>query len=78
MAENKEELERPGVGYERSDVDSWAIGKFAIAMVLVCVASAGMLLMFFHYLIEREGPPPPKASTGMNRDATKMPPAPQL
>ena len=31
----------------------------------------------FHYFA-REGPVPPKATTGMTRDATKMPPAPQL
>ena len=78
MAGNKHELERPGPGFERSDVDAWAIGKFAIALVLICVASLGMLLMLFHYLIEREGPPPPKASSGLNRDAARQPAAPQL
>jgi hypothetical protein len=78
MAGNKEDLERPQVGYERTDVDTWAIGKFGIALVLICVASMGMLLMFFHYMIARDGPPPPKASSGLNREASKQPPAPQL
>jgi hypothetical protein len=78
MAGNKEEIERPQEGFERSDVDTWVIGKFAIALVLICTAAMGGLLMFFHYMIVREGPMPPKASTGLHRDAAKMPPAPQL
>ena len=64
MAENKHDLEQPPVppvGFERTDVDAWAIGKFGIALVLICVASMAMLLFVFHYFIAREGPPPPKA-----------------
>jgi hypothetical protein len=64
MAGNKHDLEQPPVppvGFERTDVDAWAIGKFGIALVLICVASMAMLLFVFHYFIAREGPPPPKA-----------------
>ena len=61
MAENKHDLEQPPVGFERTDVNVWAIGKFGIALVLICIASLGMLLVLFHYLIAREGPAPPKA-----------------
>ncbi len=64
MAGNKHDLEEPPVppaGFERTDVDAWAIGKFGIALVLICVASMAMLLFVFHYFIAREGPPPPKA-----------------
>lgn len=83
MAGNKHDLERPQEevpqpGYERTDVDVWVIGKFGIALVLVCVASLGILMGVFHYLITREGPPPPKASYFVLGDATKQPPAPQL
>jgi|SRR5271157_90497 len=79
MAGNKHDPERPQVGYERSDVDTWAIGKFAIALVLICAASLGFLLMLFHYFIGREGPPPHKALSGMHRDASaKVPPVPRL
>jgi hypothetical protein len=79
MAGNKHDLDdqRP-VGYERSDVDAWAIGKFAIALALICVASVGMLLMLFHYFISREGPPPPKAYSDLARAGVRRAQGPQL
>jgi hypothetical protein len=78
MAENKQDLEQPTVGFERTDVDAWAIGKFGIALVLICVASIGMLLMLFHYFIAREGPPPPKAYSDLAGAGVRRAPAPQL
>ena len=79
MAENKHELEhQPEVGHEASDVNAWAIGKFAIALVLLCIGSVALLLGLFHYFITREGPPPPKAYSDLARAGVKQPPAPQL
>lgn len=82
MAENRhahdEHLERPNVGHETSDVNAWAIGKFAMALILVCIASMGLLLGMFHYFITAEGPPPPRATEHAVTDASKKPPAPQL
>ena len=79
MAGNKHDIEPPPpVGYERTDVDVWAIGKFAIALALICVAALGMLLMFFHYMIAQEGPPPPKAYSDLANAGVRHPPAPQL
>lgn len=79
MAENKHDLEQqPPVGHETSDVNAWAIGKFAIALVLVCVGSVALLLGLFHYFVTREGPPPPKAYSDLSHAGVRQPPAPQL
>lgn len=78
MAENKHDLERPPVGHETTDVNAWAIGKFAIALVLVCVASLGLLLMLFHYFITREGPEPQKVYSSLDQANVKRPGGPVL
>jgi hypothetical protein len=78
MAENKQDLEQPPVGFETTDVNAWAIGKFGIALALICIASMGMLLMLFHYFIAREGPVPPKAYSDLAHAGVRRPAAPQL
>ena len=79
MAENREDLEQSRqAGHERTDVNTWAIGKFAIALVLISVGAMGMLLMLFHYLITREGPPPPKAYSSLEEAKVKKPAGVQL
>ena len=84
MAENRHdldhphELDRPNVGYETTDVNAWAVGKFGIALALVCIGSLALLLGLFHYFLTAEGPMPPKVSSELSTDATKRPPAPQL
>ena len=82
MAENRpgqdHEVERPNEGFERQDVNAWALTKFAIALVLLCVGAMALLLGVFHYLITAEGPPPPRATEHAVSDAAKQPPAPQL
>lgn len=84
MAENEHDLEpRPvdhetPAGHETTDVDTWAVGKFAIALVLISVASMAILMGFFHFLITREGPMPPKAYSSLDKAEVRQPPAPQL
>ena len=83
MAGNKQDLDRPELEdpdarHERTDVDAWAIGKFAVALALVCVASMALLLGLFHYFISREGPPPPKAYSDLAHAKVNVPSAPQL
>jgi len=57
MAENRPDLEnRPQPGHEDSDVHAWAVGKFAIALVLLCIFAIVVLLGFFQYLQTRLGP----------------------
>jgi len=83
MAGNKHDLDRPELEnpearHERTDVDAWVIGKFAIALALVCVVSMALLLGLFHYFISRDGPPPPKAYSDLAHANVKLSPAPQL
>jgi hypothetical protein len=79
MAENKHDLDQPRqAGYERTDVNTWAIGKFGIALVLISVGAMAILLMFFHYLIDREGPAPPKAYSSLSEANVKKPAGVQL
>jgi len=87
MAENRQrhdepevrqpDLEQPENRYEHVDVDAWAIGKFAIALVLLCGVALLLLAGVFKFLLSREtaGPQPP---TGINVDARRLPPQPRL
>ena len=76
MEENKPrlpDLSEPGERHEHTDVNAWAVGKFAIALVLVGVASLGLLAGLFHYLQSiDQGHPNPKTT------AVTLPPAPTL
>ena len=79
MAENRHDLEQEQHGgYERTDVNTWAIGKFGIALVLISVGAMAMLLMLFHYLIALEGPPAPKAYSSLEEAHVKKPAGVQL
>lgn len=78
MAGNEHDLEQPPVGHETSDVDTWAIGRFAIALVLVAVGCMAVLMWLFHYFIVREGPMPPKAYSSLDKAEVRQPPAPLL
>jgi len=77
MAENKHDLEHEqheqNAGFERSDVNAWAIGKFAIALALLSVGAMAVLFGLFHYFISREGPPPPKAYSSLSEANVKKP-----
>ena len=83
MAENRHDVDRPDVDrpevmHETSDVNAWSIGKFAIALALLCVASMAVLFGLFHYFITQEGPMPPKAYSALSEAKVKQPPAPDL
>jgi hypothetical protein len=43
-----------GPGHETSDINVWAIGKFGIALVALCVISLAMLLGLFKYFQAQE------------------------
>jgi hypothetical protein len=77
MAENKEhDLEQADLRHEHRDVNTWAIGKFAIALVLLCGFALLVLAGLFKYFQTREnaeqGPPGAAAMQG------RLPPAPRL
>lgn len=84
MADNKEarhtqpDLSNPEMRHEHADVNVWAIGKVAIALVLVTLASIFLMFGVFRYFEVRENAlqPPPPPPTGL--DARKLPPEPNL
>ncbi len=60
-------------GHEERDVNAWAVGKFAIALVLVCGLVLLVLAGLFQYFLSQEGAKaPPTAGT------SQLPPEPRL
>jgi hypothetical protein len=69
MDENK----HPHIGHETTDVNAWAIGKFAIGLVVVCVVSIALLFGLLKFFQSRE-----ETSVANTVEPTKMFPQPQL
>ena len=63
----------PKVGHETTDVNVWAIGKFAIGLVIVCVVSIALLFGLLKFFQSRE-----ETSVANTVEPTKMFPQPQL
>jgi hypothetical protein len=77
MAENNPHLhEAPGngQGHETGDVNVWAIGKFAFALVAIIAVSLVLLVGLFKYFQMRDQANP----TAVNVDPTKLFPEPRL
>jgi hypothetical protein len=70
MAGNNVDLERPENRHESADVDARAVGKFGIALALLCIASLAFVFGLFRYFYGSE----PSAHTA----GAKLPPQPQL
>jgi hypothetical protein len=52
MAENNPHLPQEpgnGPGYETGDVNAWAVGKFAIGLIVIVALSFGLLVGLFKY-----------------------------
>ena len=58
------------------DVNAWAVGRFGIALVLLCLLAVALLFGLFRYFESTFGGPLP--NTGLNMDARTLPPAPTL
>ena len=69
MDENK----HPPIGHETTDVNVWAVGKFAIGLVVVCVVSIGLLFGLLKFFQSRE-----ETSVANTVEPTKLFPQPQL
>jgi hypothetical protein len=69
MDENK----HPHIGHETTDVNVWAVGKFAIGLVVVCVVSIALLFGLLKFFQSRE-----ETSVANTVEPTKMFPQPQL
>lgn len=70
------DLNNPSERYEHADVDAWAVGKFGIVLVLLCIFSLLLLFGFFKYLVSDVGGTLPE--NDLNVDARKLPPSPNL
>jgi hypothetical protein len=73
---DRHDLEHNQPGYEVRDVNAWAVGRFGIALVLLCICAVALLFGLFHYFESTFGGPLP--NTGVNIDARSLPPAPTL
>jgi hypothetical protein len=88
MAENRHDehaakdtpldLSRPELRHERTDADVWAVSKFAIALLLLCITSLALVFGLFRYFESKYGGVLPRATQSLGLDARKLPPAPQL
>jgi hypothetical protein len=68
----------PGAGHEETDINVWAVGKFAVALLLVTVAVLFLLFGLFRYLLSREGGPPAGRSQAAATEPAKAFPQPKL
>jgi hypothetical protein len=57
MDETKHPLIPPQIRHETTDVDVWAVGKFGIGLVLVCVVSLALLFGLLKFFQSREETP---------------------
>jgi hypothetical protein len=67
MAGNRQ----PEARHEHADVNAWAVGKFGIGLVLLCLVALSLLVGLFRYFDSLDGGKPAAA-------ALKLPPAPSL
>lgn len=72
-------LDNTEVRHEVGDVNEWAVGKFGIALALVCVGVLALLMGIFHFfLMQTGGQPPSRVQQGLNLDSREVPPQPRL
>jgi hypothetical protein len=64
----------PEARHEHADINIWAIGRFGIALAVLCVLSMGLLFGLFRYFSSQVGGPVPVTRI----DARTKPPAPTL
>ena len=76
MDENNQHT--PAAGHEETDINVWAVGKFAGALVLVAVAVIFLLFGLFRYMLSREGGPPTGRSQVAASEPSRSFPQPQL
>src|ERR1035438_4517993 len=68
----------PRAGHEETDINEWAVGKFAIALLLIAVSALFLLFGLFRYFLSREGGPPSGRPQIAASEPTKAFPQPQL
>ena len=63
----------PHAGHETTDINVWAVGKFAIVLVIVCAVSLGLLFGLLKFFQSRE-----ETSVANTVEPVKLFPEPQL
>src|SRR5665811_1363073 len=63
----------PHAGHETTDINVWAVGKFAIGLVIVCAVSLGLLFGLLKFFQSRE-----ETSVANTVEPAKLFPEPQL
>ena len=63
----------PGLGHETTDVNVWAVGKFGIALVVVCLMSIALLWGLLKYFQSEQA-----TSMATSVEPTKLFPQPRL
>ncbi len=71
------EMERLGPGHEESDINAWAVGKFGIGLVFLCIVAVGLLFGLMHYFLTQSTSHPAPAP-GLSDNAANLPPSPRL
>jgi hypothetical protein len=72
------DLSIPENRHEHRDVNVFALGKFAIGLVIVTIFCAGLVAGVFQYLLHREGGVPASRMEHPATDARQLPPEPKL
>jgi hypothetical protein len=72
------DLTVPENRHEHRDVNVFALGKFAIGLIIVAIFSVGLVAGVFQYLLHREGGIPDSRLEAPAQDARQLPPEPRL
>ena len=72
------DLSVPENRHEHRDVNVFALGKFAIGLIIVTVFCVGLVAGVFQYLLHREGGIPASRMESPAQDARQLPPEPRL
>jgi hypothetical protein len=72
------DLSVPENRHEHRDVNVFALGKFAIGLVIVTIFCVGLVAGVFQYLLHREGGIPISRMENPAQDARQLPPEPRL
>jgi hypothetical protein len=73
------DLKRPGARHEETDINVWAVAKFAIALALVCAAVLALLSGLFRYFLRQSAEEQAaQPSRGLSIKQGQLPPEPRL
>ena len=72
------DLNVPENRHEHRDVNVFALGRFAIGLIIVTIFCVGLVAGVFQYLLHREGGIPASRMESPAQDARQLPPEPRL